>query len=154
MKNLQNYKIILIPPTDDHLIYMGLADQPQRHSDVLRECGSMIFGEGSVFNILDEQSTPNVIEHYLELYGYVVFYNLFENFGILCIMNEINENQRMLLDKLLTKLEGYTIEFDYYNNYFDELLYDDPFEDSGDFSELKKSLDGLVVKDSAKESVK
>ncbi|MBR3897772.1 MAG: hypothetical protein IKJ43_00640 [Bacilli bacterium] len=154
MDNIYNYKIVLISPTDDHFICMGLADEPQRHGDVLRKCGSMIFGEDSVFNILDERSTPNVIEHYLESYGYVVFYNLFESFGILCVMNEISESQRILIDKLLFKLEGYTIEFDYFNNYFDELLYDDPFEDSGDFSELKKSLDGLVVKDNAKEFVR
>lgn len=35
------------------------------------------------------------------------------NFGILCVMNEINIKQRKLVELLLKQLDNNTIEFDY-----------------------------------------
>ena len=154
MQKICDYKITLIPPEDDFFICKGLIDGDERHSDVMRHYGTMIFGDCSVFNILNDKSSPTIIEHYLELYGYIVFYNICEDFGILCVLNEITDRQRKLLDELLNQLNGYTVEFDYYNDYFDELLFDDPIEDNDDFMLLRKRLDEIVVKDNVKEYVR
>ena len=159
MKNVKDYKITVVPPIDStydlpyNYICVGEIKDDIQHGALMREYGSMVYGDNSIFNILDEKHSLITAEYFLQSYGNVILYNLSDNFGILCIMNEIDKKQRDSLELMLNQLEGYTIEVDYCNDYFDEIVFDE-FEDSfsDDFNLIRNFLDNVTIKE--KERIK
>lgn len=152
MERVKDYKITVIPANTNYSDYIceGRVGTADKHGDILREYGILVYGDNSVFSLMDEDSSLVLVEYYLGLYGNVIFYNLSDDFGMLCVLGDINEKQRRALDRLFEQLSGYTVECNYFvNDNFDDDFYE-PFEDSGDFSSIKFFLDSLTVKEKVK----
>lgn len=146
--NICDYKLAVI--TSDSIAYRGNILDGSRHQEVMREYGVEVYGDDSIFGIIDDETRFSVAEYFLAEYQNILFYNLSGDdyeFGILYVLDNISDVQLRIVNDFLDSLEGFTVEFDSYVTIDDKLYMNEPFEETFDdgFLEIRKFLKDISI---------
>lgn len=120
--NIGNRKVTLITPEDEEynqidgqIISFGKIEKYSFHSFILLEYGKEVYGEDSIFKILEECQMSSVFAFFLtEYYDTVVFLNLcghcHSKCGLLYLPSDLSDKQKKSINELIKNLKGYQIE--------------------------------------------
>lgn len=137
-------KITLITPDDDgnnlkegDIISFGKLTDDNYHAILLYEYGIKTYGKNSIFELLKECYMPNVFAYFLtQYYDSVVLLNTSERKrgrgGLLYLPEELSQNQKKSVNKVIKQLNGYILEINRDLKYVDGFVESDRYKITSD----------------------